>query len=405
MSFGIIEVITLLLSLAGFGVQPNPKAPSADQSLQYAMPDPDIVMHFDAAAVIPGNYKVLLALPNNPAIKGSPELAQMVRQAIGQVEGARGMAKGATGIDIANDINDVTMFLQIVPGKDPTFVATVHGKFSTALVDKIGKLANGTVAKVGSGMMVELAPDKPSIAVTKDGVMLVGTTKLVRDRLADTWKAPAHGPGTSLGFSADAINAHPITAMVLTMSATARKQATQSMPTKNFVSDLINRHKAAAFSMYADGIGWTWVDSSKAGLDSMETMSQGVLELLRAAQIAPRGMAKIALGAIDSYKGVDKHIDEVIKHKADVMKIVESYTGDGNFKISINKDAAKLRLDVRATGKSLSEVVPAGLLLPTMAFGLLVESREPPPPPATIAVPPATTGTKAPRTPALGGRK
>ena len=42
--FGITEIITLLLSLSGFGVQPNPKAPSADVSLQYAMPDPDVVV-------------------------------------------------------------------------------------------------------------------------------------------------------------------------------------------------------------------------------------------------------------------------------------------------------------------------------------------------------------------------
>jgi hypothetical protein len=33
MSFGIIEVITLLLGMAGFGLQANPKAPTADQAL------------------------------------------------------------------------------------------------------------------------------------------------------------------------------------------------------------------------------------------------------------------------------------------------------------------------------------------------------------------------------------
>ena len=49
MSLGIVEVITLMLGLGGFGVQPNPKAPTPDAALQYAMPDADIVMHFDAA--------------------------------------------------------------------------------------------------------------------------------------------------------------------------------------------------------------------------------------------------------------------------------------------------------------------------------------------------------------------
>lgn len=374
--FGFIEVITLLLSLSGFGIQANPKAPTADQSLQYAMPDADVVIHFDAATVIPNNYKLLAALPNKPEIKASPELSQVVRQVVGQLEGARGLAKSATGIDLSTDINDATLFVQIVPQKDPNFVATVHGKFSTAVVDKIGKMTKGTVSKVGSGMMVETGATDPAIGVTKDGVMLAGNANLVRDRLADSWKAPGHGAGTNLGYAADVISAHPVYALVLTMSATARKQAIQGIGGKNFLTDLITRHKLLAFSVYPDGVGWTWIDNSKAGLDSIAMMSEGMLELMKAGQIAPRAFAKVMLGGIDSYKGTNKQIDQVIAHKADLLKIVDTYSGDGNFKTSVNKDAAKLRLDVRATGKSLSEVMPAGLLLPGAAFFLFV-SRSP----------------------------
>ena len=375
--FGFIEVITLLLSLSGFGVQANPKAPTADQSLQYAMPDADVVVHFDAATVIPNNYKLLAALPNKPEIKASPELAQIVRQLVGQMEGARGLAKSATGIDLATDINDATVFIQIVPQKDPNFIATVHGKFSTALVEKIGKMTKGTVTKVGSAMMVETGGNDPAMGVTKDGVLIAGTPSLVRDRLGDQWKMPSHAAGTNLGYAADVINGHPVYALVLTMSPTARKQAIQGIGGKNFLTDVITRHKLATFVVYADGVGWTWIDSNKAGVDSMQMMSEGALELMKAAQIAPRGFAKIVLGAIDSYKGTNKQIDAVIAHKADLLKIVDTYSGDGNFKVSVNKDAAKLRLDVRATGKSLSEVLPAGLLLPGMAVALWTSRARP----------------------------
>src|SRR5215216_6390185 len=96
---GVIEVISLLLGLSGFGVQPNPKAPTPDQALQYALPDADLIVQFDAASVIPHNFKVLTNLPNQPQIKSSPELAKMVRKAIGEVESARGIAKIASGID------------------------------------------------------------------------------------------------------------------------------------------------------------------------------------------------------------------------------------------------------------------------------------------------------------------
>lgn len=397
MSFGIVEVITLLLGMSGFGLQSNPKAPTADQSLQYAMPDADIVVHFDAASVIPGNYKVLQNLPNQPQIKASPELAKMVRQAVGEVEGARGLAKGATGIDLVTDISDATIFLQIVPQQDPTFVAVVHGKFSTANIDKIAKMTKHPVAKVGGGVMIEQGTD-PAIGLTKDGVLIAGTASLVRDRLGDAWKSPVRGPGSNLAFAAEVLGQKPIYAVVMTMSQTARKQAITSMHSAdpNFVTDLIKRHKAASFSVFADGIGWTWVDSTKAGMDAMAMMSEGSLELLRAMQIAPRGFAKIALGAIDSYRGKDKKIDELIRRKGDVMKIIESYTGDGNFKTKIDRDARSNKLTVRATGNSLSEVVPAGFFIPAGVIGwLTVAQRNSPPPPMQMPTP----------SPGLGGGK
>ncbi|MBS1121221.1 MAG: hypothetical protein H6Q90_3449 [Deltaproteobacteria bacterium] len=371
--FGLVEVITLLLGLAGFGLQPNPKAPTADQSLQYAMPDADVVVHFDAASVIPNNYKMLSQLADQPQIKASPELAKMVRQLVNEVEGARGIAKTATGIDLATDITDGTLFVQIVPGnREPLFVAAVRGKLSTAVVDKIGKMTGKQATKVGNGMIIEVGPDSPAIAVTKDGVMLAGTPKLVRDRLAETWKAPVRTPGSNLAYAEEVINAKPVFAVVLTMSVAARKEIQTKMGSKNFITDILGRHKLLAFSMFHDGIGWTWVDSTKAGLDQMAMMSDGMIDMLRAFQIAPRGFAKIMLGAIDSYKGTDKRVDEIIRRKADILKIIDSYSGDGNFKVQVDKDPKTLRLTVRATGKTLSEVVPAGFVGPGIIAGALL---------------------------------
>ena len=220
----------------------------------------------------------------------------------------------------------------------------------------------------------------------------------MRDRLADSWRAPAHGAGTNLGYAADVINAHPVYAVVLTLSASARKQAIQGVGGKNFLTDLVTRHKLLSFSVFPDGVGWSWIDSNKAGLDSMAMMSEGVLELMKAAQIAPRAVAKIALGGIDSYKGTSKQIDALIARKADVLKLVDTYTGDGNFKVSINKDPSKLRLDVRATGKSLSEVLSAGMFLPGAAVWLTMGRSSMTSSQPQLAQPP--TPAKAP---ALGG--
>jgi len=393
---GIVEVISLLLGLAGFSLHPNPKPPTADAALAYALPDADIVLHVDAQTILPGNYKLLTDLPNQPAIKASPELAKAVREIVMNVEGARGIAKTTTGIDISTDVADATLFVKVVPGHEPDAVGAVHGKFSPAVIEKLGKMTGGPVSKIGGGTIAELDA-RNAVAVTKDGVFLGGVKQLVRDRLADGWKAPPHGPGTNLGYAAEVIANKPVFAMVLTMSPAARQDATGALG-KNFLTDLVNRHKAATFAVFTDGIGWTWVDTSKAGLDSMSQVSDGVIDLMRAAQIAPRGVAKILIGVLDSYKGTDKQVDELIRRKADLMKLVTTFTGDGQFKVTKNADAGKLRLDVRATGKSFSEVVPAGFVVPLAVLGFVV-GRKPVSTPPAVSAPPVRPSLTPPPPP------
>ena len=66
------------------------------------------------------------------------------------------------------------------------------------------------------------------------------------------------------------------------------------------------------------------------------------------------------------------------------MKIVETYTGDGNFKVQVDKDPKTYRLSVRATGKTLAEVLPGALILPGMGAAMFVGMRK------SITMPPPT---------------
>jgi hypothetical protein len=398
MSVGIIEVVSLLLGLNGFGVQANPKAPSADQALEYAVPDADVVAHVDAVSFIPNNYKALTQLAEQPSIKGSPELAKEVRDLVTQIEAPRGMVKGMTGIDLTSDIYDATAFLQVVPGHEPNAVVAVHGKFTTTTIDKIAGIAGKQSVKAGAGAWVDMGDDN-ALALTKDGVLLAGRTTLVKERMGDGWKTPPHGAGTNLGYAAEVINAKPVFAIVMTMSAAARSEVLAKHG-QNFGTDLVKRHKAASFAIFHDGIGWTWVDSTKAGMDSMVQISQGVIDILRAGQIAPRGFANIVIGGLESYRGTDKHVDEVLKHKDDLMKLVDTYIGDGKFKTQVDKDVKTNKVSVRLSDRSLSYVLPLAGVMPAVAVGALfarqeVKAPEPmqiPPPPHTV--PPAKAPTK-----------
>ena len=396
MSFGIIEVITLLLGLAGFGVQANPKPATADQALQYAIADADFAAHLDAVSVVPGNYKLLAQLADQPQIRTSSELQKLVRKVIGEVEGARGAAKMATGVDITTDIADATAFFQVVPQAEPRFVVAVRGKFSSANLERIARLVNKPLTKTDAGQLVELGATQPAVGLTRDGVVLVGTADLVRERLTSTWKAPSHDAGTNLGYLAETINGRPVFAALMAMSTAARTEALRHLAPQGFATDIVKRHRAATFAVFHDGLGWTWVDSTRDGLDDIDLMSKGVLELLRAGQLAPRGMAKIAMSIAGSYRGASSELDDLISRKADVLKLVDSYTGDGSFKVVIDKNPRTLRLTARATGRSVSEVFP-GVIVPIAIVGFVqAQAKEAAPQAPTTT--PATPATPAPPT-------
>jgi hypothetical protein len=170
-------------------------------------------------------------------------------------------------------------------------------------------------------------------------------------------------------------------AFAVTMSADARAEALATLGgSKNFATDLIQRHKLASFSVFHDGIGWQWIDSSKDGLDAMAEVSDGMVDLLRAAEIAPRGVAKVIVGGLESYRGTNPQLDDVLAHKDALMKVVEAYTGDGSFQKKVDKDGKALSLSVRLTGKSLSDVVSVGGFLPVLGavfFTMRSERGEP----------------------------
>ncbi|MEO6773687.1 MAG: hypothetical protein ABI467_11815 [Kofleriaceae bacterium] len=392
MSFGIVEIISLLLSLGGLGLSPNPKPPTVDASLQYGVPDADLVVHFDAASVVPGNFKVLEQLPVQPEIQASPELARAARQLVNEVEGPRNMAKGMIGFDPVNDLSDVTAFVKhVANAAQPAFVVVAHGKFTAAMLDKIAKLTGKLVVKRGAASLIEMG-DGNAVALAKDGALLAGAAPMIEERIAESWRAPSHAAGTNLGQAATMLAGHPVFGISLTVSQAMRQQVLKEHPEQNFLTDLVRRGHGSSFALYRDGIGWTFDDSTAAGLAQMAMFSDGVVDVLRAAQIAPRGFAKIAIAALDSYKGLNPQVDALIAHKADLDKLTALYTGDGQFKAKIQKDPRTLKLNVRLTGKSLSDVVPVGVIVPMAAIGVLFASRTQ----ATVPVPAATAPAQAP---------
>nr|MBP9087677.1 hypothetical protein [Kofleriaceae bacterium] len=264
-----LQVINFLLAMTGFGVSPNPAAPTADAALVYAVADADVIVHFDAVSVVPGNFKALKALPNVAEIKAAKELRDAAKKIVTDVEGGRDLIKGMIGLDVTADISDVTAFVQRGAILDkPNVLAAVHGKFDLASLAKLAKLTQGVIAP--SGTMLEI-DGSIAVGLTKSGVLLVGTPSLVKPRMADSWQTPSRANNALLTQAAEVINGKPFFAVMAALAPATRKQIAGAVGA-NFLTDVIKRHKFMALSLYADGIGWVWADTSKAGLERMVMM-------------------------------------------------------------------------------------------------------------------------------------
>jgi hypothetical protein len=400
---GLLEVITLMLALGGFGVDANPKAPTADAVLAYAAEEADLVVHLDVAAVGPRNYKVLVGLPDHPTVKANRELLQVARAVKANVEGVRSMAKLATGLDPIEDITSVTLFVDLVPGQPPRQLAVARGKIPADFVEKLAKTSGQRTRTIDGRAALEMDPTR-FLGTGQDGALLVGSKAWVEPRLRNGWKPPARKKGSPWATIAQRLDAKPFLLVAARLDDKAEADLAKQAG-DNFIADLIESHELAILALHSDGVTFHWQDEKREGLDRMVLLTEGLVELTRAAHVAPRGLAKIVVASLDSYRGRSKELDALIARKADILRLVNEYSGDGQFKVQVDKNSRTRTLTVRATGRTLAEVVPAVMFVPAIAgFYLFVEQKEaasqprqvPPPrkpaPPPRKPVPPRQGG-------------
>jgi hypothetical protein len=368
------QIFSLLMALSGFGIDANPNAPTADQVLEHSVDDADLVVHFDVAAVLPRNFKALVDLPNLPAIKANHELQEAVKEITAQANQGRAMAKSMIGFDPITDVTSITAYAKFTKiGAPPDFLVEVRGSVPADVVTKVAQMS-GSPLEVFGGRSAALIDKQYYLGVAKNGSLLFGTAAWVKPRLADTWKPAARPAGSHMARVAALLDEKPFLLSSMQPSAALIQliQKSGNAPIAMMFKDL-DQHIG---SLRADGLVWASYSKSAAGFDRSVMFAEGALDLMRAFQIAPRGVAKVALATLDMFAGQSKELDEVLKHKADVLKIVDEYSGDGNFKSQIDKDPKAHSVVVHATAKHLTEVLPVGVLIPLGALGYLEAARK-----------------------------
>jgi hypothetical protein len=365
---GLLQVIGLMLALGGFGVDENKKALDADDVLEYAVPDADVVIHADVAAVAPRNYDALIALRDDAAVKSSPDALALVKKLRTNLEGVRGMAKSVTGVDLVDDVRAVTVFLDLVPGALPTRMAVARGTFPSDVVVKLAKIAGGTTGTIDGRTTLEMG--EMFIGTTEDGALIAGPKDWVEPRIDDDWKPAKRAKGGNAAMIAKLVDEKPFL-LVASQIDEADTEGLAKDLGPGFLADLATSHELAVLALHHDGVVFQWKDRTKEHLERVELAAEGVIELMRAGHMAPRGVVKLLVAALDSYAGMTSELDELIAHKDELTALVDAFSGSGEFKAKTKRDAKKRTFTVRATGEKLSDVVPFAAIVPLVVIWLV----------------------------------
>jgi hypothetical protein len=364
-------ILAMIMAISSFAVKANPKAPSADAVLTYAIDDADVVAYVDLKPTVIDNYPTWQKLPDDPLIKQSPELRDGLQLAISQAEGARAMAKAMLGIDVTTDLTSITSFVRINRSSQPDFLLAIRGTVPADLPANLAQKFAGKTETIDGRVAVSL-PDGSLVGFTKDGVLLAGARDWVAPRLADNWKAPARGKGSPWAQIATALDARPFLLLASKPSADASAHMAEVVPA-SFGKDLVSQHALVIVSASSTGINWTFQAKDAAFANRIKVASDGLIELMRASHVVPRGMAELVVAALPSYLGHSPEIDDAIKHKDQIMAAVTQLTGDGKFAATVKQTGTTVTVTTKAA--KISDVVPVGAVVALAAVGFAIESR------------------------------
>jgi hypothetical protein len=374
---GFAELLALLMTLAGFGVDQNPNAPTGKQVLHYAPARADYMLHVDLVGVVPNNYDLLTKLPDHPTVKKEAKARDAIAQLVGQAEAGRSMIKGMIGLDPITDITSVTAWINVPDAGDPNVLVVVRGNIPADLIDNIAGASGMPTTEVKG--VATLSPEPEMLcAVGPRGEVLFGTKAWVEPRLSKSWKRERAG---AIAKGAEALLDKKPTVLLASgpskrwVRKVSRELANE--PEAALLVDLATGHSFLAVSILHNGVEWTTTARTKSGYARAVRASDGAVELMRSFHHASRGVARVLLAAIPSYKGTNEVVDAIVAHADEIMKLVENTTGDGTFKVERDASAGKRTVHITATGDDLSDVLPAAGVVPVLgAAGFFLVASE-----------------------------
>ena len=370
-TMGATEIVAfVLMLLTSLGAKPNPGAPDGKEAMKYAPARADVVFHLDFEAFVPGTVAALQQAPSNAIIKAEPSIKRAAADLLDKVAMVRASARAAVGIDPIDALKSVTVFVTITSGK-PEVVGVVRGAWPQDLLQRIAMFTGEQPVMVDGKPMVK-TPDG-DMAIALDGTNLIGgNTKAVEARLKASWRPLPIKAGSAFARVQALLDKKPISLTAWSPSAFVVAEAEKDLrgDEKILGRDLMSVPFAAGW-IAADGVGWTVQTRDASGVERARLASEGMVEMMRAAHHASRGLVRIAFAVLPSYAKASAEVALAVKHGPALLALLDGMSGDGTFKHETKVDAKDRTVTVIARGNHLSEVLPVGGLMPVAGVGAL----------------------------------
>jgi len=266
----------------------------------------------------------------------------------------------------------------------------VRGVFPTSWLDSLAHLS-GSPFEV-DGQKAAMVGDV-AVARTRDGQVLVGTRALVEERLKKGWKAPAGKAGSAPAEVKSALGERPLFTVLFAPGSAARQLITARAADEPALADIVAGLSQVRFSVLRNGVSWRYVASDKNGYQAALLASEGLLDLMRASHLFGRAIARLVLSGVRTHARSQPKLQAIVAREKELLHLVDQLTGDGKFAASVSRGAAKNTVTVKATGRTLSQVVPIAGVIPLAAagafFGLAARKEATAPAPESPASAPA----------------
>ena len=393
-----VQLLSVLFSLSDFGVAQSAKAPSPAEVSKYGVEDADVLLFVDLEPVVAKNYRAFVALRDKKDIQAAPEVRAAVDRAVAEAEEAREQAKKTIGIDPVTDLRSITVWVKLGAG-EPTGVMAARGNFPPGWIDSLAHLGRDAFEVDGQKAIVV---GEAVVARTRDGQALVGTRALVEERLKKGWRPPAARAGSAAAELKTALAERPLASAVFAPGAAAR-QLVLARADDQPLRDVLAGLSQLRFSILRNGVSWRYVATDRDAYQAAVLASEGTLDLMRAGHLFARALARLVLSGVRTHARSQPSLQAIVAREKDLLRLVDQLTGDGRFSASVSRAPGKNTVTVKATGRTLSQVVPVAAVFPLAAAGALfgVARRK-------EAIAPAETSASAPPVaapaPIRGGR-